>query len=451
MTVAAAAPEKASLAQDVRPIEVWAWAMYDFANSGYTTVVITAVFNAYFVAVVAGGAPWATLAWTLTLSASYALVVASAPFIGAVADAYAWKKRLLILTTLGCVGATAGLWFAGPGTLTLAVLLVIVSNWCFSTGQNLIAAFLPELAASRAMGRVSGWGWSLGYLGGLLALGLCLAYISRAQARGAQAAQFVPVTMLITAALFALAVIPTFVWLRERARPQGGDPAHVMGSAWRRLRETARQAARFHDLRLFFLCNVFYSAGIYAVISLAAIYAQEAMHFETQETLLLILVVNITASAGAFAFGYLQDRIGHIRAIVLTMLGWIVMVLLAWSAEGRSAFWIAANIAGVCMGASQSAGRAIVGLLSPPSRLAEFYGLWGLVVNLAAILGPLTYGLANWLAGGDHRLAMLVTGAYFLLALILVLPVRVGRGRRAALRAERMGAGAGRNPELSQI
>ncbi len=411
--------------------------MYDFANSGYTTVVITAVFNAYFVAVVAGGADWATLAWTLTLSTSYALVVLTAPLIGAVADAYAWKKRLLVLTTLGCVGATAGLWFAGPGTLTLAVLLVIVSNWCFSTGQNLIAAFLPELAESRAMGRVSGWGWSLGYLGGLLALGLCLAYITFAQARGATAEQFVPATMLITAAMFAVAVIPTFIWLRERARPQGGDPAHVVASAWRRLRDTARNAARFRDLRRFFVCNVFYSAGIYAVIALAAIYAQEAMHFETTETLLLILVVNITASAGAFAFGYLQDRIGHIPTIVLTMLGWIVMVLMAWRAEDSASFWLAANIAGVCMGASQSAGRAVVGLLSPPSRLAEFYGLWGLVVNLAAILGPLTYGLANWLAGGDHRLAMLVTGSYFVIALALVLPVNILRGRRAALRDER--------------
>jgi len=430
-------PASASLARDVRPIEVWAWAMYDFANSGYTTVVITAVFNAYFVAAVAGGAPWATLAWTATLSASYGLIVVTAPVIGAIADAYAWKKRLLILTTLGCVATTAGLWFAQPGALGLAVILVIASNWFFATGQNLIAAFLPELAQSRAMGRVSGWGWSLGYLGGLLALGLCLAYIDFAQARGDTAAQFVPVTMLITAALFAVSVIPTFAFLRERAVPQGGDPAHVVATAWRRLRQTADHARRFRDLTLFFACNVFYSAGIYAVITLAAIYAQEAMHFETKETLLLILVVNVTASIGAFAFGYLQDRIGHIPAIVLTMLGWIAMVLLAWRAETRESFWLAANIAGVCMGASQSAGRAVVGLLSPPSRLAEFFGLWGLVVNLAAIIGPLTYGLASWLGGGDHRTAILVTGSYFLIALVLVIPVKIARGRRAALRAER--------------
>jgi UMF1 family MFS transporter len=430
-------PTRSRLARDVRPVEVWGWAMYDFANSGYTTVVITAVFNAYFVAVVAGGVQWGTLAWTAALSVSYVLTLLSAPLLGALADAYAWKKRLLALSTAGCIAATAALWFAGPGTLGLAVTAVIVSNLCFGTGQNLIAAFLPELADSRSMGKVSGWGWSFGYLGGLLALGLCLAYIQYAQGLGRTAEQFVPVTMLITAALFAVSVLPTFAFLRERTPAQGGDPMHLAATAWRRVALTARHARRFRDLTRFLVCNVFYQAGIQAVIALAAIYAQEAMGFTTTQTLLLILVVNVTASAGAFAFGYLQDRIGHIAAVMLTMIGWIIMVLLAWRAQGVAMFWVAANIAGLCMGASQSAGRAVVGLLAPPSRLAEIYGLWGLAINLAAVFGPLTYGLVTWLTGGDHRTAILATGSYFVIALIIVFGVRVGRGRRAALKAER--------------
>ncbi|HWR76117.1 MAG TPA: MFS transporter, partial [Thiobacillus sp.] len=121
----------------VRRHEVWAWAMYDFANSGYTTVVITAVFSAYFVAVVAGNAPWATFAWTLALSVSYALVMLTAPLIGAWADAHAGKKKLLWLTTLGCVGATALLFFAAPGALALAIAALILSNYFFGTGENL--------------------------------------------------------------------------------------------------------------------------------------------------------------------------------------------------------------------------------------------------------------------------------------------------------------------------
>ncbi|MHB1062714.1 MAG: MFS transporter, partial [Thiobacillus sp.] len=155
--------------------EVWAWAMFDFANSGYTTVVITAVFGAYFVAVVAGNAPWATFAWTLALSVSYALVMLTAPLIGAWADAHASKKKGLWLTTLGCVGFTAALYLAAPGALALAIAALVLSNYFFGTGENLIAAFLPELARPRALGRVSGWGWSLGYVGGLASLGASLA------------------------------------------------------------------------------------------------------------------------------------------------------------------------------------------------------------------------------------------------------------------------------------
>lgn len=408
--------------------------MYDFANSGYTTVVITAVFSAYFVAEVAGGAPWATFAWTCALAVSYALVVLTAPVIGAYADAHAAKKRLLIFTTIGCVLFTAGLAFVGRGELWLGMTLVILSNFFFGTGENLIAAFLPELAQEEALGRVSGWGWSLGYLGGLVALGVCFAYVSYAQSRGAPATEFVPVTMVITAVMFAAASLPTFIWLRERARPVAGKG--LVTGAFARVAQTLREARRYADLWRFLLCVVFYQAGIQTVVALAAVYAQQVMGFTTRETLVLILVVNITAAAGAFAFGQWQDRIGHVRTIVLTLVGWLVTVVLAWAAEEPILFWVAANLVGICLGASQSAGRALVGYLSPPARTAEFFGLWGLAVKLSSILGPLTYGLVTWLTAGDHRLAILVTGTYFVIGLLIISGLDVARGRAAALDSE---------------
>ncbi len=424
-----------SLAPDVSAREVWAWAMYDFANSGYTTVVITAVFNAYFVSVVAQNKGWATFAWTVSLAVSYTLIMLTAPIVGAYADAYGAKKRLLLASTVGCVGFTAALALAGPGQVWLAATLVVLSNFFYGSGENLIAAFLPELAKGRAMGKVSGWGWSLGYLGGLVSLGACLAYVSRAQARGDTAADFVPVTMLITAALFALASLPTFACLKERALPQARlQGAGMAGEAFARLLETLHQAHRYRDLRRFLVCTVFYQAGIQAVITLAAIYAQQVMHFTTQDTLMLIFAVNITAAIGAFAFGHIQDRIGHIATIALTLVGWMAMVGLAWAARGPGLFWVAANLAGICMGSSQSAGRALVGLLSPPARRAEFFGLWGLAVKLSSILGPVTYGAVSWVSRGDHRQAMLITGSYFLAGLLILLGVDVRRGRRAALR-----------------
>jgi len=420
-----------ALAREVGLREVWAWSMYDFANSGYTTVVITAVFNAYFVSAVAGSAPWATFAWTAALSASYLAVLLSAPLVGAWADARAAKKPLLLAATIGCVIFTALLYFAAPGAVLLAVLFVILSNFFFASGENLIAAFLPELADSQAMGRVSGWGWAFGYLGGLVSLGISLAYITWAQSAGRTASEFVPVTMLITAAVFALCAAPTFAFLKERALPQTHDRG-----PWERVLETLRHAQRFGDLRRFLVCILFYQAGIMAVIALAAIYAQEAMKFTTQQTLVLILLVNLTAAAGAFAFGYVQDAIGHVRAMALVLAGWIVMILLAYLAEGATLFWIAANLAGLCMGSSQAAGRAIVGYLTPPKRLAEFFGLWGLAVKAASIFGPLTYGAVTWIFAGEHRLGILAVGAYFVIGLALLPGLDVERGRRAALQSD---------------
>jgi len=423
-----AAPAR-PLAPDVKLREVWAWSMYDFANSGYTTVVITAVFSAFFVSTVSGNQAWATFAWTAALSVSYALILVTGPLIGAWADAHAAKKRLLFLSTVGCVLFTAMLFFVSPGMVGLALLLIILSNYFFGTGENLIAAFLPELADSRAMGRVSGWGWSFGYLGGLTALGICLFYLL---SHGEQAALAVPVTMLITAAFFAVAATPTFLWLKERALPQG-----KFANPWQRVKQTLRHSKDFRDLRRFLLCVLFYQAGITAVVSLAAIYAEQAMKFTMQQTIVLILVVNVTAALGAFGFGYLQDAIGHVKAVAITLVGWIAMVLIAGFSRDAFSFWIAANLAGLCMGSAQAAGRAIVGYLAPPARLAEFFGLWGLAMKAASIFGPLTYGVMTWMFAGNHRLAIFAVGAYFVVGLLLLGNIDVERGRRAALSAPR--------------
>ncbi len=417
--------------------EALAWAMFDFANSGYTTVVITAIFNAYFVAAIAGNAHWASLAWTSALAVSYALIMFTAPGLGAWADRHGAKKRLLLLTVLGCVISTAALGLAGPGDLILALVLVVASNFFFGSGENLIAAFLPELARGRGLGRLSGWGWGLGYLGGLLTLGLCLAYVGHAQGQGLGAADFVPGTLWITAAIFLLACLPTFLFLKERAG-RGPAPGGAGGleHPYRQLRQSLASLRQHEDLGRFLVCIVLYQAGVQAVIALAAVYAQQAMHFDTTQTIQLVMVVNVTAALGALAFGYLQDRIGHKPALALTLVGWLATILLAWQATDASRFWLAANVAGFCLGASQSAGRALVGYLSPVSRRGEYFGLWGLAVKLSSILGPLTYGLAVWLSQGDHRLAMLSLGVYFLAGLGVLAWVNPRRGRKQALRAD---------------
>lgn len=414
--------------------EVFGWAMFDFANSGYTTVVLTAVFAAYFVGAVADGADWAAFAWTAALSVSHLIVMLTIPAMGAWADQHAAKKRLLMFTTVGCVLATAALALVGPGAVVLGMVLIVVSNVFFAWGESLVAAFLPELAKPSAMGRVSGWGWSLGYCGGMLALGLSLAYVLWAQAQGQKAAQFVPVTMVITAVVFALASLFTLVLLRERAKPQASLST---GSAWRQsysqLRSTFQQARRYQDFMWLLACATAYQGGVAVAITLAAIYAEQVIGFVQQETMVLIFVLNIAAMVGAFAFGYWQDRLGHKLALGITLVGWVVTCILAAITTTKGGFWYAAAIAGVCMGSSQSSGRAMAGMLAPPAQLAEFFGLWTFATRVASIIGPLSYGAITWMTGGNQRLAIGFTAVLFVIGLLLLIPVNMKRGREAAL------------------
>jgi len=168
------------------------------------------------------------------------------------------------------------------------------------------------------------------------------------------------------------------------------------------------------------------------VIALAAIYAEQVMGFGKMQTMLLVFLVNIASAIGAFLFGYAQDRIGHKRALAVTLWGWIVMVALAALCTSVELFWLAATVAGLCMGSSQSCGRAMVGTMTPPDRLAEFYGLWTFAVRLAAIVGPVTYGAVTWITAGNHRLAIGITGMFFLDRLAVLRGVDIVRGIRAA-------------------
>lgn len=425
----------ASSKMSVSRREVFAWAMYDFANSGYTTVVLTAVFNAYFVGVVAAGSSGsgtATFLWTIAMAITNALVLVSAPVLGAIADQGAYKKRFLLFTTIGCVLFTAMLGWVGPGDVILGMTLAMLATLMFASGENFIAAFLPEIAQQKDMGRISGYGWSLGYLGGLLVLGLCLIYIESARAGGATAAQYVPVTMWITAAMFALAALPTFLWLRERAVAKPLVGGGYLRCGFSRVAETLRHVRRYRDLFRFLVTLAIYYCGINTVVVLAAIYAQEVMGFSTRDNIVLILVVNVTAAAGAFAFGLLQDRFGSVRMLAVTLVVWVVALVAAYFVETRAGFWVVANLVGVSLGSSQSAGRALVGQFSPPGRSAEFFGLWGLAGKLAAVIGPLTYGLIAYLSHGNHRLALLSTATFFIIGLALLLTVDEKRGRRAA-------------------
>ncbi|MFU0841820.1 MAG: MFS domain-containing protein [Burkholderia sp.] len=426
----------------VAPREVLAWAAFDFANSGYTTVVLTAVFNAYFVSRVAGGGDSATFLWTCVIAAANAISMLMMPVIGALADAEAAKKRWLAIATAVCIAGTLGLMLSGAGTVVWSAAMVIVSCVAYNVGESLNSAFLPELAREDGVGRVSGWGWSFGYCGGMLTLGLCLAVVFGCRSRGLSDDAAVAGTMAVTAAVFAVAALPLFFWLKERSVPRvaGADRRALLSLAlesFREIRRTFASLGKFRDFAMLAVCGFCYQCGVSVVITLAAVYASAVMGFTTEDTILLVFLVNITAAAGAFGFGYAQDRLGHKKALALTLLVWIAMVVIAACSRTRFEFWIAANLAGLAMGSSQSAGRALVAVFAPKSRLAEFYSFWNMALWLSSIVGPLSYGAITWASGNNQRLAIMVTGLFFVAALLALAPISLKRGAAAKAEAER--------------
>jgi UMF1 family MFS transporter len=267
----------------------------------------------------------------------------------------------------------------------------------------------------------------------MLTLGLSLAYVLWAQEQQIPATQYVPVTMLITAAVYAVAATCTFALLREPQLDTSETLAHPSFSqSIAHVHRTWQHARQYQDFAWLMGCGVCYQAGISVVVALAAVYAEQVLGFKTADTMLLIFLVNIAAALGAFAFGYFQDRIGHKPAVALTLVGWLVMIALAAAAQGPILFWVAAVIAGLCMGSSQSGGRALASLLTPGAHAAEFLGLWTLATRLAAIVGPLTYGAVTYATSGNHRLAIVCTGVFFVLGLWLLRRIDVPRGVAAA-------------------
>lgn len=423
------------------PREIFAWAMFDFANSSYSVVVMTTIFNTYFVGKIAGAHAaghngLATLLWTIAVAASNFLVVVTAPVIGAFADYTGNKKRLLAFTTACCAICTALLATTGAGTIVPAMIFIILANFAYGTGENLIAAFLTEIASREKMGRISAIGIALGYLGGPLMLALCLAYIHWAQARHISDSYFVPICMFVVGLVYAICTAPTFFWLKERAIPcrkESEQPVNVVQIGFSRLLHTLTNAQRYQDLFRFLITLSVFSCGTATVIVLASIFAHQVIGFTTQETIIMILVVNVTAALGAFLFGHVQDKVGSVTTLRTTLFLWALAATLACFIHSKAEFWAIAFLIGVAMGSTQSTARALIGQFSPEGRSAEFFGLWGLAVKLASIIGPITYGLISYLTGGNQRLSILSTACFFVVGFLLMSTVNEKRGIEAAM------------------
>jgi UMF1 family MFS transporter len=427
--------------------ELFGWAMFDFANSSYTTVIITVVYAVMFPEIIVGPDPdgsfgTGNLLWSVTLAISYGLVVLTAPIFGAIIDYTAAKKKFLFFSYLLTVIATAMLYFVKPGNYQLGMILIILSNFGFATGESFVSSFLPELGPPEDLGKISGYAWGLGYFGGLLST-ILVTMLGPIEVENMSNLQFVGP---ITALFFLLAAIPTFLWVKERAKPKKLPPGeHPISIGFKRLTQTFRELEDFRELMIFLISLFFAMAGLSIVISFAFIYGNQVIKWDDTSRVMMFVITQFTAAGGAFLFGYLQDIIGAKKTFNITLLLWIIAVILIWatedvtvflnnllgiSLESQTFFLMVGCLAGMGLGATQSASRAIVGLFSPESKSAEFFGFWGLSGKLAAIVGLFGFGLMQK-ALGLHN-AILLCSIFFLLALLVNFFVNYRHGMEAA-------------------
>ncbi len=404
--------------------------MFDFANSSFTTSIITVIFAVYFVKVIAEGRTDADFYWGMGNFLSQGVVLLTAPLLGALADFSGAKKRLLFAAYATCVVFTALLTFTGPGGIAMALICFIIANIGYSAGENLVSSFLPEIASPDEMARISGFAWAWGYCGGLVSLGLCYPFIR--DGISLETYGTVRWTNLVVAAFFMVAAIPTFLWVKERnvGQPLPEGETYLSISA-KQVMGTLKHLSHFGQLFYFLIIFAIFNCGLNAVVAFSAIYGSETLKLAPTELIKFFMIVQVTSAVGAFLFGYLQDWFGAKVAINAALLIWIGVSVGSYFATTVGAFYLVGNMAGLAMGATQSGSRALVGLFSPPAHSAEFFGFWGLFWKLSSAIGPLVFGFVSTQTG-SQRTAILSIGVFFLIGFIGMFFVDEKKGREAA-------------------
>jgi UMF1 family MFS transporter len=423
----------------LRRREVGAWCLYDFANSAFTTLIVTFIFSEFFTRVIATDNVTGTVLWSRAVNASAIIVALSTPVLGAIADFSRRKKLFLLVATIQTVVFTALLFFMQPGMAVPAAILFVIANIGFEGANVFYNAFLPEISSSRNIGRISGYGWALGYVGGLVALVIALQMVQSWLPQ--EDYLNVRATTLLVAAWFAVFSVPLFVFLRERGAAEDIEPGTYIRVGFRRVADTLRRLRRYREAVKLLVARLVYNDGLVTIFSFGAIYASAVFGMETADVIVLGIVLNVCAAIGAFALGFVNDWIGGKWTIAITLIVLIVAALLGATAGSRTAFWVAAVGIGLMVGPNQAASRSLLGVMIPEDRRGEFFGFFAFSGKLASVAGPFVYGSVVG-ATGSHRIAMASIVAFFVGGLFLLLLVDEKQGIAAA-RAEAAALGGG--------
>ncbi|HET54023.1 MAG TPA: MFS transporter [Ignavibacteria bacterium] len=414
--------------------KIFVWALFDFANTSYSIVVVTFLFAVYFKETVASGEPIGDLYWSIGTSTSMLIVAIISPILGAIADYSAGKKRFLLFFTLMCIISTALLYFVGEGNIFWALLLFIMANIGFEAGLVFYDAFLPEITIPKNYGRVSGYGFAMGYIGSLASLAIAFPFIKNEMIRE---------TFPVSALFFLVFAIPLFVFLKDSRKDViRTESFAVIG--FKRVFNTITHLRSYKNLAIFLLAYFFYIEGVNTVIYFSGNYASTTLGFTMSELIIFFIIVQTTAILGSVSFGIMADSFGQKKSIVLSLLIWVFTIIIAFMTSSpdtylvkfiasefdydvvkiqKDSFYFVGLLAGSVMGATQSTSRSLMSKLTPPDRKTEFFGFYSFFGKSSAILGPLVFGIISFTTG-SQRAAILSIAVFFIIGLIILSRVK---------------------------
>ena len=410
--------------------KIFVWTLYDFANTSYSIVVVTFIFAVYFKNTIAEGKPIGDLFWSFGISISMLITAIIAPILGAISDYSAGKKRFLLLFTLLCVIPTGLLYFTGTGDIYVALALFILANIGFEAGLVFYDSYLPEITSVNSYGRVSGYGFAMGYIGSLTVLAIAVPFIQSNQIKE---------TFPLAAAFFIVFSIPLFIFLKDTRKDVSSKKAYIRIGV-DRVYSTITNLKNYKNLTLFLLAFFFYIEGVNTVIFFSGNYASSTLNFSMEELILFFIIVQTTAIFGSIFFGVISDSIGQKKAISISLFIWIFTILIAFFTSSEEnylvqylsgaynlsnkevmikCFYFVGLLAGSVMGATQSTSRSLMSRLTPAEKKTEFFGFYSLFGKSSAIVGPLVFGFVSYLSG-NQRIAILSIGIFFIIGLVLL-------------------------------
>ena len=392
--------------------EVISWSLYDFANQPFTTVIVTFVYGAFFTSVISSDEKIGTLLWTQGIAVSAIIVALLSPFLGALADKGGYRKFFLISFTWICSIFSILLYFPKAGDVYWALSLFVVANIAFEMGSVFCNSYLPDLSDDTNSGKISGFAWGLGFVGGLIALALSLFFFDL-DSEGIRSIN------ILVGVWFLVFSIPTFLFVKDR-KSEKLQKYHIIDSV-KSIKTTFKEVVKYKTILKFLIARLFFNDGLVTIFALGGIYAVDTLNFSFNEVMLLGIVLNISAGIGSFVFGYLEDKIGVKRVINISLLVLIGATLIAYLAPEtdfpKEMFWVAGVFIGLMVGPNQSCSRSLMSQLTPKEKQNEFFGFFALTGKATSFLGPLLFGFIT--LKYSQQIALWVVIVFFAIGLFL--------------------------------